>query len=86
MDLSFTDEDLAFQAEVRGWIEDNYSEELRAKNALSKNGYLDKDGMIAKLWRGAGGVTREVTDVRLKKLENPNSCSSTSKSNNARPV
>ena len=47
MDLSFTDEDLAFQAEVRGWIEDNYSEELRAKNALSKNGYLDKDGMIA---------------------------------------
>lgn len=47
MDLSFTDEDLAFQAEVRGWIKENYSEELRAKNALSKNGYLDKDGMIA---------------------------------------
>ncbi|MEM7494044.1 MAG: acyl-CoA dehydrogenase family protein [Pseudomonadota bacterium] len=46
MDLSFTKEDLAFQAEVRDWIAENYTEELRARNALSKNGYLDKDGML----------------------------------------
>lgn len=46
MDLSFTSEELSFQAEVRAWIEQNYTPGLRAKNALSKNGYLDKDGMI----------------------------------------
>ena len=46
MDLSFTKEDLAFQAEVRDWIAENYTEELRARNALSKNGYLDKEGML----------------------------------------
>lgn len=46
MDLSFTDSDLAFQKEVRDWIAENYSDELRQRNALSKNGYLDKDGML----------------------------------------
>lgn len=46
MDLSFTDSDLAFQREVRDWIAENYSDELRQRNALSKNGYLDKDGML----------------------------------------
>lgn len=46
MDLSFTAEDLAFQKEVRDWIADNYSDDLKARNAMSKNGYLDKDGMI----------------------------------------
>lgn len=46
MDLSFTSEDLAFQKEVRDWISENYSDELRRRNALSKNGYLDKDGII----------------------------------------
>ena len=47
MDLSFSPEDRAFQTEVRGWIEENYSPELRRKQALSKNGYLDKDDMVA---------------------------------------
>ena len=46
MDLSFTDEDRAFQAEVRRWIAENYTPELQAKQAMSKNGYLDKDGMV----------------------------------------
>ena len=46
MDLSFTDDELAFQQNVRTWIADAYTPELRARNALSKNGYLDKDGML----------------------------------------
>ena len=46
MDLAFTPEDLAFQAEVRGWIAENYTPALRAKMALSKNGYLDKEGQV----------------------------------------
>ena len=46
MDLSFTAEDLAFQKEVRDWISENYSDELKQRNAMSKNGYLDKDGML----------------------------------------
>ncbi|MEL7111063.1 MAG: acyl-CoA dehydrogenase family protein [Pseudomonadota bacterium] len=46
MDLSFTPEDLAFQKEVRTWIAENYTEELRARNAMAKNGYIDKDGML----------------------------------------
>lgn len=46
MDLSFTNEDLAFQKEVRDWISENYTDELRRRNSLSKNGYLDKDGML----------------------------------------
>ncbi|MEO1101699.1 MAG: acyl-CoA dehydrogenase family protein [Pseudomonadota bacterium] len=46
MDLSLTEEDRAFQKEVRDWIADAYTPELRAKQAMSKNGYLDKAGMI----------------------------------------
>lgn len=46
MDLAFTSEELSFQKEVRDWIEANYSPELRRRNAMSKNGYLDKDGML----------------------------------------
>ena len=46
MDLSFTKEDLAFQQEVRAWIADAYTPELRRKNAMSKNGYIDKEGMV----------------------------------------
>jgi alkylation response protein AidB-like acyl-CoA dehydrogenase len=51
MDLAFTPEDRAFQAEVRAWIGAHYDERLRAKMALSKNGYLDKQGQIA--WQKA---------------------------------
>ena len=46
MDLAFTAEDRAFAKEVRDWIEEAYTPELRAKQALSKNGYLDKEGMV----------------------------------------
>jgi acyl-CoA dehydrogenase len=46
MDLEFTAEDLAFRDEVRAWIKDAYSPELKAMMAQSKNGYLDKEGQI----------------------------------------
>ncbi|MEE2922711.1 acyl-CoA dehydrogenase family protein [Hyphomonas sp.] len=46
MDLSFTREDLDFQQEVRDWIAEAYTPELRAKMAMSKNGYLDKEGQV----------------------------------------
>ncbi|KCZ50421.1 acyl-CoA dehydrogenase family protein [Hyphomonas pacifica] len=46
MDLSFTKEDLEFQQDVRDWIAEAYTPELRAKMAMSKNGYLDKQGQI----------------------------------------
>ena len=46
MDLAFTAEERAFQDKVRGWIDDNYTDELRARMAMSKNGYLDKDGQL----------------------------------------
>ena len=46
MDLSFTPEERAFQKEVRDWIAENYSEDMRRQNALSKTNYLDKEGMV----------------------------------------
>lgn len=46
MHLSFTPEDIAFQKKVRDWIADAYTPELKAKMALSKNGYLDKAGQV----------------------------------------
>ena len=46
MDLSFTKEDLEFQQDVRDWIAEAYTPELRAKMAMSKNGYLDKQGQV----------------------------------------
>ncbi len=47
MDLSFSAEDRAFQADVREWIAENYTDDLRDRNRLSKNGYLDKASMVA---------------------------------------
>jgi alkylation response protein AidB-like acyl-CoA dehydrogenase len=46
MDLSFSKEDLAFRDEVRAFIAEAYDEDLQAKSAQSKNGYLDKDSML----------------------------------------
>jgi alkylation response protein AidB-like acyl-CoA dehydrogenase len=46
MDLSFSKEDNAFRDDVRAFIAEAYDEDLRAKNAQSKNGYLDKDSML----------------------------------------
>lgn len=46
MDITFSSEDLQFRDEVRDWISGAYTPELRARNAMSKNGYLDKEGMV----------------------------------------
>ena len=46
MDLSFSKEDLAFRDEVRAFIAEAYDEDLRTRNAQSKNGYLDKQSML----------------------------------------
>ncbi|MCB9960671.1 MAG: acyl-CoA dehydrogenase family protein [Hyphomonas sp.] len=47
MDLAFTAEDRAFQKQVRDWIAEAFTPDLRAKVAASKNGYLDKEGQVA---------------------------------------
>jgi alkylation response protein AidB-like acyl-CoA dehydrogenase len=46
MDLSFSKEDLAFRDEVRAFIEENFTDDLRRKMARTKNGYLDKEDHI----------------------------------------
>ncbi len=58
MDLAFSDADRAFQAEVRAFIADKFDEDLRAKMAQSKNGYLDKEGQVKwqKALHGKGWV------------------------------
>jgi alkylation response protein AidB-like acyl-CoA dehydrogenase len=47
MNLEFSPADTAFRDEVRAWIAANYEPAMRAKMALSKNGYLDKEGQVA---------------------------------------
>ena len=47
MDLSLSPSDLKFQQEVRDWIAENFDAELRAKMALTKNGYVDKASQVA---------------------------------------
>ncbi|MFN4025629.1 MAG: acyl-CoA dehydrogenase family protein [Hyphomonas sp.] len=47
MDLSLSPADLKFQKEVRDWIAANFDDELRAKMALTKNGYIDKPSQVA---------------------------------------
>jgi alkylation response protein AidB-like acyl-CoA dehydrogenase len=46
MDLSFSEEDLAFRDEVRRFIDENFDEDMRGQLAQSKNGYLDRDGQL----------------------------------------
>jgi alkylation response protein AidB-like acyl-CoA dehydrogenase len=46
MDLSFSKEDLAFRDEVRAFIDENFTDDLRRKMARTKNGYLDKEDHI----------------------------------------
>jgi len=43
MDLTFSDEDIAFQMEVRAWIEANYPAEMKARIAQSPNGHLTRE-------------------------------------------
>ncbi|MBP7705308.1 MAG: acyl-CoA dehydrogenase family protein [Caulobacter sp.] len=46
MDLAFSEDDKAFQREVRDWIARNYDDDLRKQMSQSKNGYLDKAGQV----------------------------------------
>ena len=46
MDLSLSPSDLKFQQEVRDWIAANFDDDLRARMALSKNGYVDKASQV----------------------------------------
>lgn len=47
MDLSLSPSDLRFQKEVQDWISANFDTDLRARMALSKNGYVDKASQVA---------------------------------------
>ena len=53
MDLSLSPADMKFQKEVRDWIDVNFDADLRARMALSKNGYVDKAGHHGLWQRGA---------------------------------
>ncbi len=46
MDLAFSKEDEAFRQEVRQFIEESYTPEMRAKHARSKHGYMDKENHV----------------------------------------
>ncbi|KAB7741510.1 pimeloyl-CoA dehydrogenase large subunit [Parvibaculum sedimenti] len=46
MDLSFSKEDEAFRQEVRAFIAEAYTPEMRAKHARSKHGYMDKESHV----------------------------------------
>ena len=46
MDLSFSKADEAFRQEVRSFIEEHYTPEMRAKHARSKHGYIDKESHV----------------------------------------
>ncbi|MBD3649013.1 MAG: acyl-CoA dehydrogenase family protein [Pseudomonadales bacterium] len=43
MNLQFSEEDFAFQKEVRDWIEENYPKEMRERKKRSANGHLTKE-------------------------------------------
>ncbi len=46
MDLSFSKQDLAFRDDVRAFVAEAFDDDLRSKMAVSKNGYLDKEGQL----------------------------------------
>ncbi len=46
MDLAFSKDDLAFQQEVRSYLEKALTDDLRRKVSQTKNGYIDKQGMV----------------------------------------
>jgi alkylation response protein AidB-like acyl-CoA dehydrogenase len=51
MDLSFSQQDLAFRDQVRAFIAENFDEDMRAHLAQSKNAHLDKAGQVRWLKR-----------------------------------
>ena len=46
MNLSFSDDDLSFQKEVRAWLEENWDQESRTKSKVSALGRLSKEDHI----------------------------------------
>ena len=46
MDLTFGKEELAFQQEVRDWLKDNFTPELKGELKASRNAYLPKERLI----------------------------------------
>jgi len=68
MDLSLSPSDLKFQKEVRDWIAANFDKDLRARMALSKNGYVDKASQVG--WQkklAAKGWTARALRARIKR-------------------
>ncbi len=51
MDIDYTAEELAFRDEVRAFIAEHHTPEIRAKTAKSMTGYIDKDEHMA--WQKA---------------------------------
>jgi alkylation response protein AidB-like acyl-CoA dehydrogenase len=51
MDVAFSPEDLAFQAEVRAFIAEAFDEDMRKRSAQSKNAHIDREGQIRWLKR-----------------------------------
>ena len=47
MDLEFTTEELKFRDEVRAWIAENFTDDLKKRMALTKNGSLDEKNQKA---------------------------------------
>ena len=46
MDLTFGKEELAFQQEVRSWLEENFTPEMRGELKVSRNAYLPKEKLV----------------------------------------
>jgi len=46
MDLTFGKEELAFQQEVRDWLAENFTPEMRGELKVSRNAYLPKEKLI----------------------------------------
>ena len=46
MDLAFSPEDEAFREEVRGFIDEHFTAEMREKMARTKHSYIDKEDHI----------------------------------------
>ena len=51
MDIQYAAEDEAFRAEVRAFIAENHTEEIRSKTAKSLTGYIDKEAFVT--WQKA---------------------------------
>ena len=47
MNFDFSEQDRAFQTEVRGWLEENWPQEVRERKARSAMGHLTKEDHVA---------------------------------------